>query len=162
MSTQHAAKEGRPRSAGENARRRLLAGAPVTERRLQLAGVSTALLEGGDGSPVVFLQREFAAVWLRVIPDLVRTHRVIAPDLPGLGGSGLSDGSLDVDTYLKWLGQLIDQTCTRPPVLVGKGQGVRWASGSPSITATVLIGWYWWIRTGWSSSDCRWGSLSRS
>ena len=123
MSTQHAAKEGRPRSAGEDARRRLLAGAPVTERRLQLAGVSTALLEGGDGSPVVFLQAEFAAVWPRVIPDLVRTHRVIAPDLPGLGASGLPDGSIDVDTYLKWLGQLIDQTCTRPPVLVGKGPG---------------------------------------
>jgi pimeloyl-ACP methyl ester carboxylesterase len=101
----------------------LLAVVPVTERRLQLAGVSTALLEGGDGSPVVFLQGEFAAVWLRVIPDLVRTHRVIAPDLPGLGASGLPDGSLDADTYLKWIGQLIDQTCTRPPVLVGKGPG---------------------------------------
>ena len=34
---------------------RLLAGMPVTERRLQLAGVSTAVLEGGDGPPVVLL-----------------------------------------------------------------------------------------------------------
>ena len=63
-------------------------GLPVTERRLQLAGVSTAVLEGGDGPPIVLLQAEFAAVWMRVIPELVTTHRVIAPDLPGLGAFG--------------------------------------------------------------------------
>jgi hypothetical protein len=50
---------------------------------LQLAGVSTAVLEGGDGPPIVLLQGEFAAVWMRVIPELVTTHRVIAPGLPG-------------------------------------------------------------------------------
>ena len=60
---------------------------PVTERRLQLAGVSTAVLEGGDGPPVVLLHGpgEYAAHWMRVIPDLVTTHRVVAPDLPGHG-----------------------------------------------------------------------------
>ncbi len=35
------------RPAGDDARKRLLARAPVTERRLQLAGVSTAVLEAG-------------------------------------------------------------------------------------------------------------------
>lgn len=50
-------------SGGSNCRERLLAGIPATERRLQLAGVSTAVLEGGDGPPVVLLheQGEFAA-----------------------------------------------------------------------------------------------------
>jgi hypothetical protein len=59
-------------------RARLLNGIPVTERRLQLAGISTAFLEGGEGPPVVLLheQGEFAAQWLRVIPELVRTNRV--------------------------------------------------------------------------------------
>ena len=28
---------------------------------------------------------EFALAWLQVIPQLVRTHRVIVPDLPGHG-----------------------------------------------------------------------------
>jgi hypothetical protein len=32
-------------------REQLLEGIPVTERRLELAGVSTAVLEGGDGPP---------------------------------------------------------------------------------------------------------------
>ena len=68
----------------------LLSGLPVTERRLQVAGVSTAVLEGGAGAPILLLHGpgDFAGMWMRVIPDLVTTHRVIAPDLPGHGTSG--------------------------------------------------------------------------
>src|SRR6266536_303717 len=100
---------------------RLLAGLPVTERRLQLAGVSTAVLEGGDGPPIVLLheQGEFAAQWMRVIPELVTSHRVIAPDLPGHGASEINDGELDAERIFSWLGELIEGTCTSPPVLVG-------------------------------------------
>jgi pimeloyl-ACP methyl ester carboxylesterase len=123
MTMQHEVKERGRGIAGEDARERLLSGLPVTERRLQLAGVSTVVLQGGDGPPIVFLQAEFAAVWMRVIPELVRTHRVIAPDLPGLGASELSDGPPDADAVLTWLDELIEQTCAIPPVLVGKGPG---------------------------------------
>jgi hypothetical protein len=56
MSTPQELNERGRRTAGEDARARLLAGLPVTERRVQVAGVSTAVLEGGDGPPVVFLQ----------------------------------------------------------------------------------------------------------
>jgi pimeloyl-ACP methyl ester carboxylesterase len=123
MATLHRAQVSTQRSAGEDARARLLSGLPVTERRLQLAGVSTAVLEGGDGPPMVLLAGEFAAVWMRVIPDLVTTHHVIAPDLPGLGASEVPDGPLDAGAALAWLDELIDQTCAIPPVLVGKGAG---------------------------------------
>ena len=121
MTRQYEVEERGRRTVGEAARERLLSGLPVTERRVQLAGVSTAVLEGGDGPPIVLLQGEFAAVWMRVIPELVRTHRVIAPDLPGLGASELSDGPRDVNSVLTWLDELIEQTCPVPPVLVGKG-----------------------------------------
>ncbi|MFC8274131.1 alpha/beta fold hydrolase [Streptomyces sp. NPDC057271] len=110
------------RSAGQQARDQLTAAMPLTERRIPLATVSTAVLEGGDGPPLVLLhgQGEFAAIWINVIPDLVRTHRVIAPDLPGHGASEVRDGRLDTDTVMTWLDELIDRTCrARPPALVG-------------------------------------------
>jgi pimeloyl-ACP methyl ester carboxylesterase len=121
MATLHEAQAPTQRSAGEDPRARLLSGLLVTERRLRLAGVSTSVLEGGGGPPMVLLAGEFAAVWMRVIPDLVTTHRVIAPDLPGLGASEVPDGSPDAATALAWLDELIDSTCAIPPVLVGKG-----------------------------------------
>lgn len=104
-----------------NARERLLAGIPVTERRLELAGVSTAVLEGGDGPPIVLLHGpgEFGAKWMRVIPHLVTSHRVVAPDLPAHGASEVPDGPLDADRVLAWLAELIDRTCPSPPTLVG-------------------------------------------
>lgn len=79
-------------AAGHDARAQLLADIPLTEHRRDLAGVSTAVLEGGDGPPMVLLHGpgEFAALWARVIPDLVKTHRVVAPDLPGHGASDMA------------------------------------------------------------------------
>jgi pimeloyl-ACP methyl ester carboxylesterase len=79
------------------------------------------VLAGGEGPPVVLLHGpgEFAAKWLRVIPDLVTTHRVIAPDLPGHGTSEVIDGPLDADRTLTWLSELIEHTCMSPPALVG-------------------------------------------
>lgn len=105
-----------------NAREQLLAGLPVAERRLKLAGVSTTLLRGGEGPPMVLLHGpgEFAGGWLTVLPQLVRTHDVIVPDLPGHGDSQVIDGALDADRVLRWLGELIEQTCSMPPVLVGR------------------------------------------
>jgi len=90
------------RTAGDDLRRRLLAGAPVTERRLDLAGVSTAVLEGGDGPPVVLLhgQGGWAGVWVPVMADLVRDHRVVAPDLPGLGASRVDGAAPTADRVL--------------------------------------------------------------
>lgn len=105
----------------DQVRKRLLAGLPVTERRLELAGITTAVLEGGDGRPVVLLHEPIAhaAKWSEVIPDLAVTHRVIAPDLPGHGASEVRGGPLDADRVLAWLGELIRHTCDQAPVLVG-------------------------------------------
>jgi pimeloyl-ACP methyl ester carboxylesterase len=111
-------------------RERLLKDLPVTERRLDLAGVSTSLLEGGEGPPMVLLhgQGGFAAQWGRVIPHLVGSHHVVAPDLPGLGHSEVRVDNLDAATMVVWLGELIEQTCAEPPTLVGHSLGGSFAA----------------------------------
>jgi pimeloyl-ACP methyl ester carboxylesterase len=128
-----------------NTRDRLLAGLPVDDSRLELAGIATAVLEGGAGPPVVLLHGpgEFSAVWGRAIPDLATSHRVIVPDLPGHGASGLPDGRLDLDRVLAWLSELIDRTCGRPPTVVGHLMGgaiaLRFAANRPDRVRSLVL-----------------------
>ena len=112
-------------SVDANIRERLLAGVPVRERRLELEGISTAVLEGGSGAPVVLLHGpgEHAPKWVQVLPALVATNRVIAPDLPGHGASEVTGGPLTAERVLAWLEALIARTCTSPPALVGQTVG---------------------------------------
>ena len=114
----------------QSTRQRVLAGAPLTERRLELAGVSTAVLEGGDGPPVVLLhgQGGWAGMWLPVAADLMRRHRVVAPDLPGLGASTVPDGPPDAARVLAWLAALVERTCPAPPAMVGASLGASIAA----------------------------------
>src|SRR4029450_4382209 len=130
MSRQRIVEDDSHRATGDDARRWLLAGAPVKERRLDLAGVSTAVLEAGDGPPGVLLpgqgggggvgrpggrgarrpvgllhgQGGWAGMWLPVVPELADGHHVVAPDLPGLGASEVPDGPPDAALVLRWLG----------------------------------------------------------
>lgn len=124
------------RTGAGDARSRTLAGLPVIDRRMELAGVRTALLESGEGPPLVLLhgQGEFGATWARVIPDLARTHRVLVPDLPGHGASEMG-APMDAEHMNRWLGELIDRTCDEPPTVAGHLLGgaiaARFASAYP-------------------------------
>jgi pimeloyl-ACP methyl ester carboxylesterase len=129
-----------------SARSRVLDTLPLVERRLSLNGIATAVLEGGDGPPIVLLHGPsgYAAHWLEVIPNLVATNRVIAPDLPGHGASEPCSGGADSDTILGWLDDLIECTCPAPPILVGQTLGgaiaARFAAErSVRLRALVLV-----------------------
>jgi pimeloyl-ACP methyl ester carboxylesterase len=109
------------RPAGSEARTRLTEGLPVTERQAELAGTRTVWLEGGEGPPLILLHGpgESGVNWRWVIPDLVRDHQVVAPDLPGHGSSGGADLEWSEARIVEWLEALIERTCSQPPVLVG-------------------------------------------
>jgi pimeloyl-ACP methyl ester carboxylesterase len=130
---------------GHSTRQRVLAGAPVTERRLDLAGVSTAVLEAGDGPPVILLhgQGGWSGMWLPVVPDLVERHRVVAPDLPGLGASTVPDGPPDAARVLAWLAALVERTCPGPPAIVGASLGAsiaaRFAIAHPDRLSRLVL-----------------------
>ena len=105
-------------------RQRLLAGTSIIDRRIDAAGMSTAVLEAGSGPDVVLLHGpgEFAAWWNPVIPALAATHHVIAPDLPGHGESEARD-DLDGEAVIAWLDDVIAATTVARPVLVGRVLG---------------------------------------
>jgi len=104
----------------DEARNAATAGLPVEDRRLELAGVRTAVLEGGAGHSVVLLHGPVANAthWGRVIPALTERHHVVAPDLPGQGASAATPGGTR-EEVLEWLDALVDQTCDAPPAMVG-------------------------------------------
>ncbi|MGI8632591.1 MAG: alpha/beta fold hydrolase [Solirubrobacterales bacterium] len=134
-----------PTGTADQHRERLLRGVPVTERRLHVAGISSAILEGGEGPPVVLLHGpgESAVNWRWTIPNLATTHRVIAPDLPAHGASGAGDQPLDADRAIEWLDRLIEATCHEPPTIVGHVLGgaiaARFAAQRPDRLQRLVL-----------------------
>ncbi len=133
------------RASTWGARERLLAGLPVSERRLWLAGALTAVLEGGDGPPVVLLHGGIecgGVVWGPVISRLAERHRVIVPDLPGLGQSD-AVGRLDAVTFGDWFAELVRLTCSEPPALIAHSIGgslaVRFAARRRELIRRLVV-----------------------
>ncbi len=127
-------------------RERQLATLPVTERRVDCAGIDTPVLEGGDGAPVVLLHGPGGSAmhWARVIPEMAMAHALVVPDLPGQGESRLDGEPLDAERVIAWLDELIDRTCASPPALVGYALGgaiaARYAcERSERLSALVLV-----------------------
>lgn len=128
------------------ARRRVLNFVDADERRLEAGGISTAVLEAGEGPPIVLLHGpgEYGAKWMRVIPSLSADHRVIAPDLPAHGASDPPAERLGGERIVSWLDELVARTCKSRPVLVGHVLGgaiaARFAIERPdSLRRLVLV-----------------------
>jgi pimeloyl-ACP methyl ester carboxylesterase len=69
--------------------------AGAIERSVQVDDHRWVWLEAGEGPPLVLLHG-FTGMkenWLELMPLLASSHRVIAPDLPGWGGSTRLDGA---------------------------------------------------------------------
>ncbi len=126
-------------------RSQLIADLPVKEQQITAGGISTAYLEGGEGTPMILLHGpgESSAWWLRVIPLLVKKFKVIMPDLPGHGSSGSAGKKLDKTITLDWLDDFIDQTCTQKPALVGHVLGgaiaARYAIEHPNKLKQIIL-----------------------
>jgi pimeloyl-ACP methyl ester carboxylesterase len=101
-------------------RERMLADLAVTERRVRLAGVSTALLEAGEGPPLVLLHGGIecgGAYWAPLVRELAPNHRLVIPDVPGLGQSDPVP-RLDPATFADWFAELLRATCEEKPTLI--------------------------------------------
>jgi len=85
---------------------------PVSERQMSVGGSSTTLLEGGKGPTLILLHGGIecgGAYWAPVIASLARSHRLVVPDVPGLGESEPVP-RLDVASFCGWLEALLSET----------------------------------------------------
>ncbi len=97
--------------------------------RVTAMGIATSYLEAGprDAPPVVLLHGLGAtnASLLPCLADLARDHRVIAPDLPGFGGSAAPRAAYTPSWFAAWLDAFQKAVGARPAVLLGNSLGGR-------------------------------------
>jgi pimeloyl-ACP methyl ester carboxylesterase len=100
-------------------------------RSVRAGGIETFYLEAGpvDAPPVVLVHGLSAtnASMLPLIPALSEHFRVLAPDLPGHGGTEARSASHAARYLGDWLLAFLRETCDQPAVLVGNSLGGRTA-----------------------------------
>ena len=99
-------------------------------RSVRAGGLETFYLEAGphDAPPVVLVHGLSAtnASMLPLMPALSREFHVLAPDLPGHGGTQAVNATHAAQYLGDWLGAFLAETCgDRPAVLVGNSLGGR-------------------------------------
>jgi pimeloyl-ACP methyl ester carboxylesterase len=80
---------------------------------------------GGSGSPLLFLHGlgGLWQNWLLNLPAFLDTHRVIAPDLPGFGGSEMPSGRISIQGFARVIDALCDRLEIVNPVVIGNSMG---------------------------------------
>jgi pimeloyl-ACP methyl ester carboxylesterase len=103
-------------------------GRELPSRLVEVCGCETYVVDSGSGPPVVLLHGwgDTADCWRRVVPLLLREHRVVAIDIPPLGRSAapaLGDGKDLVDFYMDFFPELFTRLDLERASLVGHSFG---------------------------------------
>jgi pimeloyl-ACP methyl ester carboxylesterase len=111
-------------------------------------GIETFYLEAGPpDAPTIVLVHGLGATNASMLPlfaDLAHDFRVLAPDLPGHGGTQARPEAHTVQFLGSWLTAFLRQTCAEPVVLVGNSLGGRTAlqaalDSSADVRGLVLL-----------------------
>jgi pimeloyl-ACP methyl ester carboxylesterase len=97
----------------------------ITARSVRVDGHRVLLVEAGQGPPVVLLHGLGGTFryWLGTLRRLAVTHRVIAPDLPGFGGSDATGARFDLHAAGERVLAACEAIGAHAPVLVGHSLG---------------------------------------
>lgn len=102
----------------------------MEQRTIPLGEHPARLWTGGTGDAIVLLHGGWAgaeAYWSTITDDLERSHRVIAPELPGIGT--IDEPPLSTfGAYAAWLAKLLDALAIEQAIIVGNSLGatVAW------------------------------------
>lgn len=122
-----------------------LGSATVAKKKQTVMGHEIAYIEEGEGRPVVFLHGNPTSsyLWRNIIPHVSHNHRVIAPDLIGMGDS---DKPILENTYAETAAHLhafLDEMELRDAVLVihdwGSALGWHYARTRPGRIAGICF-----------------------
>ena len=115
------------------------------EGEVEVDGVPTRYLSAGEGPAMVLLHAdgENRQDWRWVLPSLGRHFRVVAPDLPGFGGTA-PRGDCSPEFFQRFVHHLLDRLELDTAVLVGNSLGglaaLRVALASPDrVSALCLV-----------------------
>jgi pimeloyl-ACP methyl ester carboxylesterase len=94
-------------------------------RWLRIDGRRVNVMEMGEGPPLLFVHGHSGCWqnWLENIPHFARSHRVIAPDLPGFGYSEMPPDGVSIEGYGQFLDALCGELELEPAAVVGNSLG---------------------------------------
>jgi 2-hydroxymuconate-semialdehyde hydrolase len=126
-------------------RQQMLAGLGARSYMLDVEGIRTSVIEIGDGDPLVLQHGAIECggiIWAPVLAELARTHRVVVPDVPGLGESA-PVARLDLDAYTRWFDALLDLIGLAQPTLVAHSllgtMAARYAARRPQRLGRLVL-----------------------
>lgn len=99
----------------------------------------------GDGDTLLLIHgiAGSSATWRAVIPQLSKSYRVVAPDLPGHGKSAKPRGDYSLGAFAVWLRDLLDELgITRVAVVghsLGGGVAMQFAYQHPGYCQRLIL-----------------------
>src|SRR5580704_15317946 len=118
----------------------------IASRTADVGGVKLHYLTAGHGTPLILLHgyAETSLMWKPIIPLLATRFTVIAPDLPGIGDSGIPADGLDMKSAAVRIHHLAKSLGVQKAEVVGHDIGLMvayaYAAQFPSeVTKLVLM-----------------------
>jgi pimeloyl-ACP methyl ester carboxylesterase len=98
----------------------------ISEHTTTVDGLTIQYLTAGSGPAIVLLHgyAETSRMWRPIMPHLAATHRVIAPDLPGIGGSDVPSDGIDMMRAATRMHALVKSLGIDSAIVVGHDIGL--------------------------------------
>jgi pimeloyl-ACP methyl ester carboxylesterase len=100
-------------------------GNELGHRLIEVEGAETYVVDAGEGPPIVLIHGygDTADGWRRVVPNLMKDHRVVALDMPPFGRSRMPNRGKLIDFYSDFFPAFLDAMELDTATLIGHSLG---------------------------------------